>query len=632
MILNFAIAQQTRYVQESDEPLTSFTRFFEETDKRVIDANDFIEQTDRKLPKLSSLLTIDSVPPDRSRNIDLIGGNNLTITSNPLNNSIIFKSTFDDSNAGFHTTDSTLNTNSMANTSWLGTAKEFTAAVEHSDSLAMLDGADFFLGTGYDWLFRWSNVGDDHAVIATDLGSTLKSGNLVFVQQGDESNANRSPAFVSNPTFLVYSADETQAGDYIRFFHDQTNPVIDWGNGELDLNGNTKVTGNFDATGTITGTNVSSGTDPGHDHTSTSVPTHDNLTAGTIAAHDTTATGAELDSLTDDSMVDTKHRHSELSAPIGSPERVLSVDASGNVTVLGGGGFNLWADNRRLALGADDDAWIFYNGTNVQIIPDLVGQGGVWIDKGQFDAVDFGQTNDDDYALISTMRETADDSVFGMWAAGQYDGASTHTKGVAGINGLAYGTSDVNMNRLEGGFYEMRQTGTGTTNMGGGVRVRGQMTAAGTVKVHKGFEVLDFSNTGGGTLEENTGLWINDLTAATINQAIVIDSDTIGLTLGADQDILIRWVGSYLSIPNTTKIGDPSNGNHTQISSLGDLSFAGNAGFYPRRIRQASIPAVGSGTTQIAVSEMIFWVDSDDDSVHLVYNDSTAGIKSVALT
>jgi len=61
--------------------------------------------------------------------------------------------------------------------------------------------------------------------------------------------------------------------------------------------------------------------------------THDNLIAGTIASHDTSATGTELNTLTDDSMADTLHRHSELSASDGSPNPSLSVDASGNVGI-----------------------------------------------------------------------------------------------------------------------------------------------------------------------------------------------------------------------------------------------------------------------------------------------------------
>ena len=55
-----------------------------------------------------------------------------------------------------------------------------------------------------------------------------------------------------------------------------------------------------------------------------------------IASHsDTTATGAELNTLTDNSVANTLHRHSELVASDGSPDPSLSVDADGNVDVVG---------------------------------------------------------------------------------------------------------------------------------------------------------------------------------------------------------------------------------------------------------------------------------------------------------
>ena len=60
---------------------------------------------------------------------------------------------------------------------------------------------------------------------------------------------------------------------------------------------------------------------------------HASLANLTIVAHDTTATGANLTSLTDDSMVDALHRHSELSASDGTPNRSLIIDAVGLVGI-----------------------------------------------------------------------------------------------------------------------------------------------------------------------------------------------------------------------------------------------------------------------------------------------------------
>lgn len=54
----------------------------------------------------------------------------------------------------------------------------------------------------------------------------------------------------------------------------------------------------------------------------------------TIASHsDTTATGAELETLTNNSIADSLHRHSELVASDGSPDPVLLINADGKVGI-----------------------------------------------------------------------------------------------------------------------------------------------------------------------------------------------------------------------------------------------------------------------------------------------------------
>ncbi len=51
--------------------------------------------------------------------------------------------------------------------------------------------------------------------------------------------------------------------------------------------------------------------------------------AHTIVSHDTDTTGAELTSLGDNSIADTLHRHSELSASDGSPDRIVYTNSEG---------------------------------------------------------------------------------------------------------------------------------------------------------------------------------------------------------------------------------------------------------------------------------------------------------------
>jgi len=52
-----------------------------------------------------------------------------------------------------------------------------------------------------------------------------------------------------------------------------------------------------------------------------------------VSHNDTLATGAQLDTLTDNSIADALHRHSELVASDGSPDPALSIDATGRVGI-----------------------------------------------------------------------------------------------------------------------------------------------------------------------------------------------------------------------------------------------------------------------------------------------------------
>lgn len=80
----------------------------------------------------------------------------------------------------------------------------------------------------------------------------------------------------------------------------------------------------------------------------------------TVASHsDTTATGAELESLTDNSIADALHRHSELVASDGTPDPALSIDADGNV-IIGTGDLQVIKLNKGASFGGADfsDYWI----------------------------------------------------------------------------------------------------------------------------------------------------------------------------------------------------------------------------------------------------------------------------------
>ena len=81
-----------------------------------------------------------------------------------------------------------------------------------------------------------------------------------------------------------------------------------------------------------------------------------------------------------------------------------------------------------------------------------------------------------------------------------------------------------------------------------------------------------------------------------------------------------------------TEIGDGGTTDYTTISGTGDLSFAGSAGFYPRRITQSAEPANGTGATQIDVGELSVWRDPDDNKTYLMYNDTDEGVRKVEMT
>ena len=86
----------------------------------------------------------------------------------------------------------------------------------------------------------------------------------------------------------------------------------------------------------------------------------------------------------------------------------------------------------------------------------------------------------------------------------------------------------------------------------------------------------------------------------------------------------------------TLKVGnpDPGTANSLNIDETGNLTFLGDAGFYPRVVRQDAEPANGTGSTAIDDEEVLIWIDTNDsDKVYLMFNDNTnTNIVKVELT
>ena len=73
---------------------------------------------------------------------------------------------------------------------------------------------------------------------STGVTTTMWSGDLVLQEEGDA----RVPGISdTDPRFRIYSADATQANDYIEMYHDQTDAVIDVGSGDLIVTDGTKL-------------------------------------------------------------------------------------------------------------------------------------------------------------------------------------------------------------------------------------------------------------------------------------------------------------------------------------------------------------------------------------------------------
>lgn len=100
--------------------------------------------------------------------------------------------------------------------------------------------------------------------------------------------------------------------------------------------------------------------------------------------------------------------------------------------------------------------------------------------------------------------------------------------------------------------------------------------------------------------------------------------------IGGNVGIGTATPDTTLQVVGTSGFGDDSS-NEILISGTGNMTFAGSAGFYPRFLTQADQPAPGTGATQIDVSELIIWKDSDVDTVWLLFSDGGT-VKKVQLT
>lgn len=112
----------------------------------------------------------------------------------------------------------------------------FSGSVQTARTLITFD--DSVSSFGNSQIFRMTSetTGNDNMQFGLTLNSASASGYLSIMEAGDMGNANRSPlALSANPVLRIYSADDDQALDYVEFYHNQTNAIINWGNGNLNV-------------------------------------------------------------------------------------------------------------------------------------------------------------------------------------------------------------------------------------------------------------------------------------------------------------------------------------------------------------------------------------------------------------
>lgn len=120
--------------------------------------------------------------------------------------------------------------------STLSCTGEFSAV----GGIDLADDADIDLGTGDDFLLTF-----DATVQAPDsavIGVGTESRQLILIETAD-AGVDLTIAQQTNPTLLIHSADSADALDYITFAMDQTDGVIDVGQGAIKLADDVKVTG-----------------------------------------------------------------------------------------------------------------------------------------------------------------------------------------------------------------------------------------------------------------------------------------------------------------------------------------------------------------------------------------------------
>jgi hypothetical protein len=120
-----------------------------------------------------------------------------------------------------------------------------TGQVEIIPELQLLAGMrveaddNIILGLGTDSLFTYDTAETNDAL---KLGVGVDSRTFMIMSLGDQ-NTNFGIPQMTNPTLRIQSDDQTDTADWISFQHNQTDGVIDVGNGDIKLDDDVNITG-----------------------------------------------------------------------------------------------------------------------------------------------------------------------------------------------------------------------------------------------------------------------------------------------------------------------------------------------------------------------------------------------------
>lgn len=151
-------------------------------------------------------------------------------------------------------------------------------------------------------------------------------------------------------------------------------------------------------------------------------------------------------------------------------------------------------------------------------------------------------------AVSGGSRRTTNGLDYGGWFGSAFDGTTNQASTNYGLNAFALVTNYGNLTRvslpsLSAGLYGCRISANSTIAWCTNIMLRG-IISDGTATLWDGVSIVSPVISGSGGIDVYNAVHIYDVTGATINRGLFIDSDTLGTTYGAGADTLDWYNGS----------------------------------------------------------------------------------------